>query len=254
MREVPIVILCGGKGIFIDESGKRKPKGLVRVSGVPILIHILRSYVRSGFERFILSAGIGYDEMKSLFSSQSSASDSVEITIENKTVLLSIVQTGDQSPTGKRILAAEPFLKNVQTFGVSYSDTLSTIPLSEVFRFHQSHGKIGTLVASRAPTRFRILGIRLGERQVRGFAKIPVIQNDFINGGFYFFNRGVFNSSYLGKSENTVLEEGVLEALASAGELMAYPYEGSWHYLDCERDLLLLEKIAGEIESPPARK
>jgi hypothetical protein len=35
----------------------------------------------------------------------------------------------------------------------------------------------------------------------------------------------------------------VLAALASDGQLVAFPYEGPWQYLDSERDLGQLDRV-----------
>jgi glucose-1-phosphate cytidylyltransferase len=128
-------------------------------------------------------------------------------------------------------------LAGVPLFWLTYSDTLCPVNLVEIAATHVTHGRIATCLGVRLPTRFRILGIRRGESLVRGFASRPVIQNDFINGGFYVMQPEIFGPRYLGNPELAVLEEGVLDALAADEQLVVYPFEGPWQYLDCERDL-----------------
>lgn len=79
---------------------------------------------------------------------------------------------------------------------------------------------------------------------MRGFASRPVIQNDLINGGFYILQSEILGPRYLGNPDLHVLEEGVLETLAADGELAVHPFEGPWQYLDCERDLGPLARLA----------
>ena len=61
----------------------------------------------------------------------------------------------------------------------------------------------------------------------------------WINAGFFVFEPEVL-SRYGGES----LEEDVLPALASTGDLMTYPHQGFWRSVDTFKDLEELERVA----------
>jgi glucose-1-phosphate cytidylyltransferase len=256
---IPIVILCGGIGIFIDESGQRTNKALVRVAGKSMVAWVILHYARAGFRRFILAAGYQHTQF-----AQKLAHD-LGATIENNnrfSLLLAgtnytieLVPTPVDATTGDRLNACRSFLNKALCFGVTYSDTLSDVNLTDLYVFHNASNKIATLVAAEYPVRFRILGMRLGETTVRGFSRKPVIEMAPINGGFYFFNQSVLTKDYLNVNcQGIVLENEVLNQLASNGMLGAYAHKGLWQNLDSERDLKALTLIANKqlVPSYPA--
>ena len=52
--QLPVVILCGGKGTRLREETEVRPKPMVEIGGMPILWHIMKIYGYYGLERFIL--------------------------------------------------------------------------------------------------------------------------------------------------------------------------------------------------------
>ena len=62
-----------------------------------------------------------------------------------------------------------------------------------------------------------------------------------INGGFYVFNRKIFD--YLKEDDNCDLEIGVLEKLSQKGQLMVYKHRGLWVCMDTMRDVEYLNNL-----------
>jgi dTDP-glucose pyrophosphorylase len=54
LNKINVVILAGGKGTRIKKVAAGEPKALVRISGVPALILIMRRLVKQGFRKFTL--------------------------------------------------------------------------------------------------------------------------------------------------------------------------------------------------------
>ena len=52
-----VVILAGGYGTRLSEETIIKPKPLVEIGDVPILVHIMRNYAYFGFNEFIILLG-----------------------------------------------------------------------------------------------------------------------------------------------------------------------------------------------------
>ncbi len=76
------------------------------------------------------------------------------------------------------------------------------------------------------------------------FREKPGVTSQIVNGGFYVFNRKIFD--YLSNNESIDLETHVLEQLANEGELMAYHHPGRWACMDNLRDVEYLNKIRSE--------
>ena len=149
---------------------------------------------------------------------------------------ITVVDTGIDNMTGSRVAQIRHLVDYSPLFCLTYGDTVSDINLHDMLSFHLNHKKIATLLAVNTPTRFRILGLYGDDDAVRGFAERSILQNDYINGGFYIFNNSVFNLKSLRKNSDCTLETDVLEELVGKKELCAFRYTGFWQYVDTERD------------------
>ena len=65
-----------------------------------------------------------------------------------------------------------------------------------------------------------------------------------INGGFFVFNRKIFD--YLTEDEHCDLEVGPLEKIAAEGQLMVYKHKGFWACMDTQRDMEYLNRLWAE--------
>ena len=74
---------------------------------------------------------------------------------------------------------------------LTYGDGVSSINLKNLIKFHNSHGKIATITATRPPVRFGELNIK--KNLVTSFKEKPQASKGWINAGFFVFNQGIFN-------------------------------------------------------------
>lgn len=230
--QIPVLILSGGYGIYIDDSGVRKAKANVQISGKPLIYYVILSYLQYGFRNFLVSGSYQLQETESLL--KKCFFDSK---YKGEHFNLEFSDSGLDSKTGDRLLKASEFLKTSSHFALTYSDTVSLLDLALNFKSHVNGNFEGSLTAVRLPTRFRIVGMRPGENLVRGFADKPLFKGDYINGGFYFFNSSILRSDIWKSKDNVVLETDLLDSLVQKKQLNCITYEGPWNYLDCERDL-----------------
>lgn len=253
-HHVPVVILCGGKGVMLNEKqSQRVNKGLIEIQNKPLFYRVIQHYALHGATEFILSIGFQYElfgpALETLGAKvHAGKSNNYEATIAKKTCHISLVQTAPEATTSERLLACKSLIGNAENFAVTYSDTLSNVDLSEEMRFHKRQKLVATLVAAKFPVRFRILGIRAGESLVRAFASRPVIEAASINGGFYIFTKALWNDCY-SLEKQVALENQPLERLASAGQLIAFQHNGTWQNCDAERDLTGLSELAKYFDS-----
>jgi glucose-1-phosphate cytidylyltransferase len=240
---VPVIILCGGKGIYVDASGQRRNKALVVVAGLPMVAHVMLLYAKHGFRRFLLSAGVQGTEFLEVL-------DGIRGRVFPGDLLYEIRQTGEHATTWPRVTAWEPQLADVPVFAICYCDSLADIDLTTALQAHLEHGKLLSLAAVFQPTRFRLIGLRPPDPTVRGFAEKPILRSDRINGGFYFAKPGLFDwGRKIAQSQATPvsLEGAVLESLVEARQVTSFVVDGEFRFLDGERDIDALARLAGRL-------
>ncbi len=244
---MPVVILCGGMGTRLREETEYKPKPMVEIGGKPILWHIMKIYAHYGFTEFILCLGYKGNIIKDYFFSYELMCNDCTVHLGKKSRItyendhqeqdfkITLVDTGLNTMTAGRIKRIEPCI-HTDTFMVTYGDGLANVNINELVKYHQSHGKIATLTASRPPSRFGILDLSEDGRVNRFREKVGT---EWINGGFFVFNRAVFN--YF--TEDCMLEQSPMETMAEDGQLMAYRHDGFWIGMDTYREYEMLNRI-----------
>lgn len=221
--DIPVVILCGGKGIRLKEKTMSIPKPLIQVGKMPLLWHVMKIYASQGFKNFILCLGYKGYIIKKYFSE-------LLTTTAYKGWKIKCLNTGINTPTGGRIKLAEQYI-NSSRFMATYADGLSDINICSLLAFHLRHKHVGTLTAVHPYSYFGELKIDRNSRVVK-FDEKPLL-NNWINGGFF-----VFESSFLKLlSLNDVLEQVPLSRLARKRQLLAYKHKGFWKCLDTYKDL-----------------
>lgn len=257
-EKAPIFILAGGLGTRISEETMLKPKPMIEIGEIPILIHLMRSYYAYGFNDFVICSGYRSWEVKEYFlhyqfrlnhlmiDHRNSAQRPPSVVGENQdqeSWRVRVIDTGLETMTGARIAKAFDIVsqdEKIENFGVTYGDGLSDINLTDEFEFHREHGRIGTLAGVPPVSRFGELDLNQSG-QVRKFLEKPVGGTSLINGGFFFFNKEF--RQYLTDDSSLVLEREPLEGLAGDGELMVYEHRGFWQCMDTLRDKNLLQTL-----------
>jgi len=258
LSDVPVFVLCGGLGTRLREETEVRPKPMVPIGGHPILWHIMRSYARHGFRRFVLCLGYKAEVIKAYFLHYASMGS--DFTVELKTNSLTVhsidhdqdwavtmADTGAATMTGARVArAAERYLGDAEVFAVTYGDGLTDADLAREYAFHQEEGRIGTLLGVNPPSRFGEL--RVTDACVEEFHEKPDFAESWINGGYFFFRRDFM--PYLTTEEGCVLERKPLVQLARDKQLSVFRHRGYWACMDTQRDHEELEKIWSSGEAP----
>ena len=265
-NQVPVFILAGGLGTRLSEETYLRPKPMVEIGGIPILVHIMRWYYNHGFNDFVLCAGYKAWEIKNYFLTY-------DIRVNDDTIFdfreegfkrlqlrhtgiqekwrVRVVDTGDKTMTGGRVARALAAVENAQQqfshFALTYGDGLSNADLTKEFEFHLEHEKIGTVLGVHPRARFGELDVQASGR-VANFLEKPQSRQGYINGGFMFMKRDFCR--YLVWDEGCVLEKGPLEKLATDGELYMFKHEGFWQPMDTQQDKITLEAVWQEGKAP----
>ena len=217
------VVLCGGKGTRAYPHTVELPKPLLEVAGQPVLRHVLDLYARQGFDDFVLAAGFKAD-MIAEFAGNLPSRWRAEV-----------VDTGEEAGTGARVAGCRNHVGD--TFFVTYADGLGDVDLNALRRYHDSHPGAATVTTVPLPSQYGTLVCR-DDGRVTEFREKPVLPDHRINGGFFVFDRRVFES-WSGDD----LEREVLPALAAAGELFAYRHRGFWKSMDTYKDAVELTAL-----------
>ena len=228
LKKVKVVILCGGLGTRLSEETKLKPKPMVNIGSDPILIHIMNIYSKYGFKNFILALGYKQKYIIKYFKKNT----------KFKKWNIKFVNTGLKSLTAKRIELCKKYLLNDDFFLVTYGDGVTNLNINKLIAFHLKSKKTATVTAVRPPARFGEL--KINQNIVAKFDEKNQINSGWINGGFFVFNREIFNFF---PKKNSMLERNTMQKLTKKKQLVAYKHKGFWQCMDTMRDKQLLNKI-----------
>jgi glucose-1-phosphate cytidylyltransferase len=220
---VKTVILCGGRGLRAYPHTVDVPKPLLEVAGRPVLRHVMDLYAAQGFTAFVLAAGFKHDVIE-MFASRLPSSWDVEV-----------VDTGEETGTGARIARCVDGLGD--TFFATYGDGLADVDLDGLAAFHAAHAGTATVTAVPLPSQYGTLEL-CADGRVERFREKPVLRDHWINGGFFVFDRVVFEG-FRGDD----LERDVLPAVGAAGDLFAYRHAGFWRSMDTYKDAVELGAV-----------
>ena len=200
------VILAGGLGTRLSEETSLKPKPMVEIGGMPILWHIMKIYSFYGVNEFIICCGHKGYMIKEYFSNYFLHGSDVMFNLEensmkilNKTSenwKITCVDTGQDTMTGGRLRKVSEYLKDENTFCLTYGDGVSNINISDLIKFHNEHGLDATLSAVVPPSRFGALHIENGI--VKSFQEKPEEEQGKVNGGFFVLSQNEFYNKYSG--------------------------------------------------------
>tara|TARA_B100000787_G_scaffold118724_1_gene88833 strand:+ start:231 stop:917 length:687 start_codon:yes stop_codon:yes gene_type:complete len=220
-----VVILAGGKGTRIREYSSKIPKPMVKVNGIPIIVHIMKHYSNYGFDDFVIALGYKGNTIRNYFKKKKFPWN------------INLVNTGLNSMTGGRIKILKNIIGN-NTFMMTYGDGVSNVNLKKLVNFHKKNKKLITMTAVRPPARFG--AIKLSGNLVKYFKEKSKLDEGWINGGFFVVEPEFIK---LIKGNDTYLEREPLEIASIKKELYAYKHYDFWQCMDTKRDKDLLEKI-----------
>jgi glucose-1-phosphate cytidylyltransferase len=249
------VILAGGLGTRLSEETASRPKPMVEIGGKPILWHILKMYSHHGVNDFVICCGYKGYVIKEYFANYFLHMSDLTFDMRSNRMEvhhkraepwnITLVDTGDESMTGGRLLRVTEYIRQDEAFCFTYGDGVSDIDISASIEFHRSHGKAATLTAAYPPGRFGALDLE--GRQVKRFMEKPKGDGGMINGGFFVLSPRVLD--YL-ENDGTVWEQRPLQRLAADGELMAFEHHGFWQPMDTLRDKTYLEELWASGSAP----
>lgn len=245
-----VVIFAGGRGTRISEESVLRPKPMIEIGGKPILWHIMKIYAAYGHTEFIICLGYKGWMIKEYFANYFLHNADLTVDLSNNTMQIhqnnaepfkiSLIDTGLDTMTAGRLKRVLPYTNN-ERFMLTYGDGVSDVNLDQLLDFHQKSGKICTMTAIQAKSRFGI--IKMEENGIiRSFEEKPEDSGTWINGGFFVIEPSI--ADYLQEdADNVMWEQQPLHDLATNQQIAAYRHHDFWKCMDTLRDKESLEQM-----------
>jgi glucose-1-phosphate cytidylyltransferase len=249
------VILAGGLGTRLSEETGVRPKPMVEIGGMPILWHILKIYSQHGINDFVICCGYKGYMIKEYFANYFLHMSDVTFDMQDNAMKVhqsvaepwrvTLVDTGDKSGTGGRLIRVAKYLEGEDAFCMTYGDGVGDIDITQTIAFHRQHGKSVTLTAVQPPARFGALG--MDGATITSFQEKPQGEGGWINGGYFVLSVNVLKEIL---NENWMFEREPLESLTVQREVCAYRHNGFWQAMDTLRDKYRLEELWASGKAP----
>lgn len=251
-----VVLLAGGAGTRISEESEYRPKPMVEIGGMPILWHIMKEYSYFGFNEFVICAGYKQHIIKEWFRDYFIYTSDVTFDLTKEYSMevherhsepwkVTVVDTGAKTMTGGRIKRIQKYIGD-ETFMMTYGDGVCDVNITELVKFHNSHGKIATLTAVIQKQSKGVLDI-VKNGAVRSFREKKNSDGIPINAGYMVLNPEIFD--YI-DGDDISFEREPLEAVAKKGELMSYVHKGFWQCMDTKLQKDELEEMIAQNRAP----
>ena len=231
-----VVILAGGYGTRIAEETDNKPKPMVEIGGMPILLHIMKYYSFYGHNDFIICCGYKHEIIENYFNNSSLRKKHGVSQDWN----INLINTGEKTMTGGRLKRIEGFIDKGEDFLFTYGDGLSDVNIDKLTDFHKSKNSMCTVTAVFPPSRFGALEIDNEEFKVLSFREKPHNDTQMINGGYFVLNQEIFKFI---DNDQTVWEKEPMERIVKIGKLYAYKHRGFFGPMDTLREKRSLENM-----------
>jgi glucose-1-phosphate cytidylyltransferase len=228
---------------------------MIEIGGRPILWHIMKIYAAHGVQDFVVCLGYRGYMVKEYFNNYFLHSSDVTIDMQSNEVTyhssrsepwrVTLVDTGEGTMTGGRVLRAAGYLTPDEPFCLTYGDGVANIDLRAQMAFHAEHGRLATMTVVRPPARFGTSQVE-GDRVV-AFEEKPQASSGLINGGFFILSPGALEHI---EGDDSPFETAPLEKLVAVDELRAWRHEGFWQAMDTLREKELLESYWASGRAP----
>jgi glucose-1-phosphate cytidylyltransferase len=245
-----VVLFAGGRGTRISEESSMRPKPMIEIGGKPILWHIMKIYAAYGHTEFIICLGYKGWLIKEYFVNYFMHNADLTVDLGNNSLQvhnnyaepfkISLIDTGLDTMTAGRLKRVLPYVGN-ETFMLTYGDGVCDVDMHQLLEYHKTSGKICTMTAIQATSRFGVIDMETDGR-IHGFEEKPAESGTWINGGFFVIEPSI--AQYLhDDSDDMMWERQPMNDLAKDGQINAYRHHGFWKCMDTLRDKEELEQM-----------
>jgi glucose-1-phosphate cytidylyltransferase len=245
-----VVIFAGGRGTRISEESSLRPKPMIEIGGKPILWHIMKIYAAYGHTEFIICLGYKGWMIKEYFANYFLHNADITVDLSKNSLevhnnyaepfKISLIDTGLDTMTAGRLKRVLPYVGN-ETFMLTYGDGVCNVDIDELVKFHKASGKICTMTAIQATSRFGVIKME-DDGTIDSFEEKPEDSGTWINGGFFVVEPEV--AKYLPDDADDIMwERYPMDKLAADKQIGAYKHHDFWKCMDTLRDKEELEQL-----------
>lgn len=256
-KKPKVVILAGGRGMRLQEETEYRPKPLIQVGPYPILLHIMRIYMRFGFNEFVICLGYKGEMIKEYFLNYETFNNDITLNFSQKCKLtthksknnekfsVTLVDTGLDTMTAGRVKLIKKYIDE-EDFFLTYGDGVADIDIAALYQFHLTNKHIATVTGVHSESRFGELVIK--DINVQQFSEKPALRDKYINGGFFVFKKQFFD--YLDKFDDCYFEKEPMQLLTKDKQLAVYKHTGFWQCMDTYKDFTYLDELWDDNAAP----
>lgn len=243
----PVVLLCGGAGDYIAESGTAVPKPLLSIAGRPLFVHIMRQFADYGCTEFVLAlTGPGQQQVKDCvlhlelhsvnFTIRLGTDRAVRILDEHPTSgwTITCADTEEFPGTSARLRNAASLVPRWPII-VTHGKGLADVDIAGLVGFHRAHGRMATVAVATPPTRRGHVTLA-DDHRVLGFGGTPAAPPDPVSTGLFVLEEAAV-TGYIRSGADMMLEAEPVRDMIADGELMAYRHDGYWQPLETWEDV-----------------
>lgn len=245
-----VVIFAGGRGTRIAEESQLRPKPMIEIGGKPILWHIMKIYAAYGHTEFIICLGYKGWMIKEYFANYFLHNADVTVDLSKNSIEIhnnfaepfkvSLIDTGLETMTAGRLKRVLPYIGN-EPFMLTYGDGVCNVDINELIKFHKQSGKICTMTAIQATSRFGVIRME-DDGTIDSFEEKPEDSGTWINGGFFVIEPEIVD--YLPVDADDIMwERAPMDSLAADKQITAYKHHDFWKCMDTLRDREELEHL-----------
>ncbi|MBW7990853.1 MAG: NTP transferase domain-containing protein [Planctomycetes bacterium] len=182
LKEIDVVILCGGIGSRLRGTVDDRPKSMVQINQQPFLDILIDYFCGFGFSRFVLCTGHMSEVIQEHYSHKKG---SLEFIVSNEQIPLG---TAGSIKNAERFIQSEPFL-------VTNGDSFCPMNLAEFYDFHLLKQALMSMAVVESEDTSDCGLVTLDNLQrISGFEeKKAKARTGYINVGIYLFQKKILS-------------------------------------------------------------
>lgn len=225
------VILCGGIGSRLSGHTETLNKPLIKIGGVPILLHVAIRFWLAGFREIHIAAGWKFKQFESEFNKCLIELNNHKYFSEFiKNTLFIIHNTGEVADTFERVKFVSDVIKS-EYYIITYGDTITDVDCNQLvnnFNNICSEKTIAMVSAVQPEKRFSTIEFDSQTMQTEHFSEKEGKENQWVGCGYIIISGQLISAHRSFKS----LEKEVLPKIITDKQLFTNLHYGLWHPID----------------------
>ena len=239
IKDVPVVILCGGMGGRMGDIAKMLPKSLVPIQEYPILWYIILSLYREGFRTFVLPLGYRGQMIHEYVMSHLASLPNIRF---------QCIETGERTHIAKRLELIKPSLSGERILLLN-GDAIFDFSVASLYQQHRATGALVSLISVELRSQWSL--ILESDNQPYRFLRDHVVTyvaaknaeqyRAYLYSGIAFLELDAFN--HINLSECHEFENELFSSVINTEALARLSANGFWFSVDTPKDAFVLNQL-----------